>query len=166
MTHVVNASNRSAPNRFEKDGVKYLNIDLEDNMEVDLTPAFEKASAFANDAINGGGIALFHCMVGKSRSPSLVISYLVKYKEMSLKDAFNLVKDKRSQVAPNPQFSEQLIKWAGGVREGASEGITSEEMCGGAANYKKKAAKGAAARSALDGLAGSDDTSSGMCVLL
>mmetsp|Transcript_43444 Transcript_43444/g.69924 ORF Transcript_43444/g.69924 Transcript_43444/m.69924 type:complete len:109 (+) Transcript_43444:75-401(+) len=53
MTHVVNASNRSAPNRFEKDGVKYLNIDLEDNMEVDLTPAFEKASAFANGAING-----------------------------------------------------------------------------------------------------------------
>jgi protein-tyrosine phosphatase len=36
-----------------------------------------------------------HCMRGRSRSSSVIISYMMKKKEMSLKDAYLLVKQKR-----------------------------------------------------------------------
>jgi protein-tyrosine phosphatase len=40
-------------------------------------------------------ICYVHCMRGRSRSSSVIISYLIKKKEMSLKDAYLLVKEKR-----------------------------------------------------------------------
>mmetsp|Transcript_35551 Transcript_35551/g.65857 ORF Transcript_35551/g.65857 Transcript_35551/m.65857 type:complete len:200 (-) Transcript_35551:66-665(-) len=157
MTHVVNASNRTAPNKFESRGVKYLNVDIEDELEADLSEHFEKTYQFAKKALDEEkGVVLFHCMVGKSRSPTLVIAFLLKHRGCTLKEAFAMVKEKRPLIAPNPDFAKQLVTWAAEVDPSKKPGITVAEMCGGAAKFKQKNAKGAKARSALDGLAGKE----------
>ena len=45
------------------------------------------------------------------RSTTLVLAYLMKYKNMSLKDAYNLVKSKRKIIKPNPGFWSQLVEF-------------------------------------------------------
>jgi protein-tyrosine phosphatase len=42
-----------------------------------------------------------HCEVGMSRSPTIVISYLMKYQNMTLREAYNHVKKRRPIVSPN-----------------------------------------------------------------
>jgi protein tyrosine phosphatase len=57
------------------------------------------------------GRVIVHCVMGVSRSCSLVLAYLMKYKGMSLKQAFDLVSSKRSVVRPNAGFWRQLIEY-------------------------------------------------------
>ena len=45
------------------------------------------------------------------RSTTLVLAYLMKYKNMCLKDAHDWVKSKRKVVKPNPGFWSQLIEF-------------------------------------------------------
>ncbi len=49
-----------------------------------------------------------HCSAGASRSPTIVIAYLIWRNKMTLNDAFNLVKEKRPIIQPNPGFLQQL----------------------------------------------------------
>ena len=48
-----------------------------------------------------------HCNAGISRSPSIIIAYLIKELKYSFKDAFNLVKSKRN-IKPNEKFIQEL----------------------------------------------------------
>jgi len=51
---------------------------------------------------------LVHCHHGKSRSVSIVAAYLIKYKHMSAGEALKFIKEKRSQIDPNPSYISQL----------------------------------------------------------
>ena len=59
------------------------------------------------DIINNKGV-LIHCIFGRSRSCSIVAAYLIYYKNMTSEEAINFIKDKRSQIAPNPSYLRQL----------------------------------------------------------
>ena len=54
---------------------------------------------------------MIHCVLGVSRSASLLIAYLMKYKNMSLKTAYDFVSSKRPCVRPNPGFWRQLTDY-------------------------------------------------------
>lgn len=51
---------------------------------------------------------LIHCNLGISRSSSILIAYLIRKYKLCLYSAFNYVKDKRIQIAPNYSFLKQL----------------------------------------------------------
>ena len=51
---------------------------------------------------------LIHCNLGISRSSSILIAYLMAKYKICLYAAFNYVKDKRIQIAPNYSFLRQL----------------------------------------------------------
>jgi len=53
------------------------------------------------------GNVLVHCEMGRSRSVSLLIFYLMKTLDITYEDAYELIKAKRYTI--NPQF-EELIK--------------------------------------------------------
>jgi len=53
---------------------------------------------------------LVHCVVGKSRSPTIVISYLMKTNKWNLRQAFEHVKKARIIVDPNYGFMHQLME--------------------------------------------------------
>jgi protein-tyrosine phosphatase len=53
---------------------------------------------------------LVHCMAGKSRSPSVVIMYLMQHHGYTLQTAFDYVTSKRNGISPNIGFFLQLLQ--------------------------------------------------------
>ncbi len=51
-----------------------------------------------------GRNVLVHCQAGISRSPSLVAGYLCYTYGIPINKAVSIIKDKRSKIAPHPQF--------------------------------------------------------------
>uniref|UniRef100_A0A8C7Y4E2 Dual specificity phosphatase 19b n=1 Tax=Oryzias sinensis TaxID=183150 RepID=A0A8C7Y4E2_9TELE len=54
------------------------------------------------------GVVLVHCNAGVSRSPSVVIGYLMIREGLSFDDAFSQVKQARPSSRPNSGFYQQL----------------------------------------------------------
>ncbi|KAJ7475026.1 dual specificity phosphatase [Mycena latifolia] len=54
---------------------------------------------------------LVHCQQGVSRSPSIVIAYLIRNHAMSYDAALAFVKRKCACAKPNPGFAHALIEW-------------------------------------------------------
>ena len=52
---------------------------------------------------------LVHCVAGVSRSPTIVIAYLMRSRGISLREAYDVVRTRRSIVNPNFGFMKQLI---------------------------------------------------------
>jgi protein-tyrosine phosphatase len=53
-------------------------------------------------------VVLVHCQQGRSRSVSVVIAYLVKFKNMTVEEALKFVQDQRPIAKPNYGFMQQL----------------------------------------------------------
>jgi len=108
VTHILNTA-KQAENRHE-DKFKYLKISLIDSDEEDLSPHFEKAIAFIDEALKTGKI-LVHCMSGMSRSASMVGAWLMKRHGMTFERALEEMQEKRPIVDPNEGFRDQLAQY-------------------------------------------------------
>ncbi|KAJ0797969.1 putative phosphoric monoester hydrolase [Helianthus annuus] len=75
--------------------------------DVNIAQYFDDCFGFINEAKRTGSV-LVHCFAGRSRSATVVVAYLMKTHGMSSSKALNLVKSKRSVVAPNAGFILQL----------------------------------------------------------
>ncbi|KAL4648478.1 dual specificity protein phosphatase 18-like [Arapaima gigas] len=60
---------------------------------------------------NTVGSTLVHCAAGMSRSPALVIAYLMKYKKCTLQQAYKWVVNCRPFIRPNAGFWRQLLEY-------------------------------------------------------
>jgi len=101
----VNEQSNSHPDKFN-----YFNIDtLEDQEDHDATPYFVQVKKFTDKAIKSGGGVVFHCAAGISRSATMMISYLMASKRLSLYEAFQLTYTRRRVTWPNRAFMRQLI---------------------------------------------------------
>ena len=76
-----------------------------------LRKYFELTNAFIDDALENGGRVFVHCSIGKSRSSTVVIAYLMHKFGWSLPEAFQFVKKRRTQAEPNPGFLAQLYQY-------------------------------------------------------
>ena len=54
---------------------------------------------------------MVHCAMGVSRSTSLVLAYLIKHKHLTLKQAYEMVSERRTCVGPNQGFWRQLLEY-------------------------------------------------------
>ncbi|KAL1560851.1 Protein-tyrosine-phosphatase ibr5 [Salvia divinorum] len=69
---------------------------------------FEDAIQFLEQCERDRARVLVHCMSGKSRSPAIVIAYLMKSKGWRLAQSYQWVKERRPSVELNPAAYEQL----------------------------------------------------------
>jgi len=51
---------------------------------------------------------LVHCLAGVSRSVTITVAYLMYKLSLNLNDAFNMVRARKSNIAPNFHFMQQL----------------------------------------------------------
>ncbi len=77
---------------------------MEDYEYEPIEQHFDTAFAF----IELHSCVLVHCAAGVSRSPTIVLGYLMSRKGMTLREAFDLV-SKQRMVQPNEGFMAQLM---------------------------------------------------------
>ena len=127
ITHVINASVEHEC--VFKDELKYLHVEVEDSHDEKIHRTFKRALEFMNQAFEEyreasmkdssdfsvvvvpaacPPVFFIHCNLGISRSSSILIAYLICKYKLCLYAAFNYVKDKRLQIAPNYSFLRQL----------------------------------------------------------
>jgi len=94
-------------NEFNKD-IEYYRVDVEDMSREPIELYWPEATEFIHSWVSREQPVLVHCRAGVSRSASCVIAYLITYHNMSLHDAFFLVRSRRSIVTPNLGFMEKL----------------------------------------------------------
>ncbi|KAK9890845.1 hypothetical protein WA026_012191 [Henosepilachna vigintioctopunctata] len=97
------------PNVFEDQGnMKYMQIPITDHYSQDLAIHFPKAIDFIEEARSRQKGVLVHCLAGISRSVTITVAYLMRKCSLNLNDAFNLVRSRKSNIAPNFHFMKQL----------------------------------------------------------
>ncbi len=90
------------------DNIKYYKIETLDNENQPILYVINKVINIINENKKDGNI-LIHCYVGKSRSATCVIAYLIKEYNMTLEKAIIYTKDRRNIINPNYGFINQLM---------------------------------------------------------
>ena len=71
---------------------------------------FAKVTDFMHQHLSGEEKVLVHCQMGISRSATMVLAYLIEYENMSLPEAFKLVRANRSIVWPHMALIRSLVE--------------------------------------------------------
>ena len=114
VTHVLNLCDR-VKNKFTR-AIAYRTLSISDSKSVSISGCFAEAFAFIDDSLEGGGACLVHCLVGASRSVSVVLAYVIARRGVRLRDAFLQLRARRLAAMPNTAFRAQLIAFERVVR--------------------------------------------------
>ena len=144
ITAILNVAAECERKRFE-DRFLYLQLPISDSFDEDImryfTQAFEFIGAqdgfrlflltffpaFSDQARDSKGRVLVHCSAGKSRSPTIVMAYLISRSRWPLCDAYKFVSDKR-KICPNLGFVWFLAEFQKSTIGGNPE-ETLQELC-------------------------------------
>jgi protein-tyrosine phosphatase len=91
--------------------IKHLFLKADDSISFNMSPYFDQACEFIEQARQSNGRILVHCACGVSRSTTLCCAYLIKHHSMSVEQAITHLRARRHIVQPNPAFLEQLIRY-------------------------------------------------------
>jgi protein phosphatase slingshot len=87
---------------------KYRMLKLLDRADEDITRYFDETAEYIHEILSKGEKVLVHCFAGKSRSTTIMISYLIKYHKMTVNQALQTIREKRPVAQPNMGFLKQL----------------------------------------------------------
>jgi dual specificity phosphatase 12 len=142
ITHVLSVIDYdpSLKERFPDLELKHLHIRADDHPNENLLQHFEEVVSWMDDALkkvgktaedltsiskeddgNGGGGVFVHCAMGKSRSATLVVAYLMWKYKIDPKVALDQLCEGRPVCDPNPGFKEQLEVWEEMCRKESAE---------------------------------------------
>ncbi|KAI6176691.1 Dual specificity phosphatase, catalytic domain protein [Aphelenchoides bicaudatus] len=91
----------------------YLKIFIADDVTTSLVNIWQQTFKFIKMAKQKDSVLLVHCKKGISRSASIVIAYAMKEYGWNLDESYEFVRQRRSCIAPNTGFLEQLKTFAG-----------------------------------------------------
>ncbi|XP_052208502.1 dual specificity protein phosphatase 1 isoform X2 [Diospyros lotus] len=106
VTHILTVASSLAPTHPNDFVYKIINI--ADREDVNIAQYFDDCFNFIDEAKRMGGAVLVHCFVGRSRSVTIVVAYLMKRRGMSLSEALEHVRSKRPLASPNSGFMLHL----------------------------------------------------------
>ncbi|KAH8723761.1 protein-tyrosine phosphatase-like protein [Phaeosphaeriaceae sp. PMI808] len=94
--------------QYFEDGVRYVDQALN---EVDHIRDSVQPQEKSKEQGGGKGAVFVHCAMGKSRSATLVVAYLMWKYKLDTKAALDQLCEGRPICDPNPGFKEQLEVW-------------------------------------------------------
>lgn len=100
------SDDKNNPNIYDN-SIHYLNIELEDNIFSD-NEMIEIAKKIFIIINSFDGNILIHCNQGQSRSVSIIIYFLMKQYNYTYDQAFEKIKNIKSDINPNPAFQKKL----------------------------------------------------------
>ncbi|XP_019154819.1 PREDICTED: dual specificity protein phosphatase 1-like isoform X4 [Ipomoea nil] len=101
ITHILTVARALAP--AHPNDFTYKVIAVLDREDVEISQYFDECFNFIEEGKRVGGV-LVHCYMGRSRSVTVVVSYLMKKHGMGMSEALELVKSKRPLACPNAGF--------------------------------------------------------------
>ena len=104
---------RSNPGRPLVPSIVWKGIEVADSEESSIAQFFNETFDFIEQTTES---ILVHCREGISRSPSVVIAYLMKKFDLSFETAFHYVKTRRRAILPNSGFIEELKTYEKSLR--------------------------------------------------
>ncbi|XP_061576460.1 dual specificity protein phosphatase 14 [Cololabis saira] len=107
VTLVVNASGLDPPYPVLDPVLQVLPVPVQDRPHAPLSLYFLPVARRIQQ--NRTGSTLVHCSAGRSRSPALVMAYLMRSEGLSLRRAHELVLEARPFIRPNAGFWRQLL---------------------------------------------------------
>lgn len=91
------------PNQFH-----YKKIPICDTPNTNLKMYLKDVCDFLEECRSKGKRVYVHCYMGRSRSTSCIISYMIKYKGYSYESAYLFIRNLKPDVNPNQGFIKQL----------------------------------------------------------
>ncbi|CAM5156084.1 unnamed protein product [Natator depressus] len=113
FTHILNAAHGrwnvdTGPDYYSDIAIEYHGVEADDLTTFNLSQFFYSAAEFIEAALQDQrNKILVHCAMGRSRSATLVLAYLMIYKNMTVVDAIEQVLQHRC-ILPNRGFLKQL----------------------------------------------------------
>ncbi|XP_073338498.1 uncharacterized protein [Pagrus major] len=118
ITHIVNAAHGShtpglcfyvntGPRFYRDMKVDYYGVEADDAIDFVLSPFFYPTARYIRAALAMGGRVFVHCLMGVSRSATLVLAFLMIVEGLRLQEAVAAVRPHRD-ICPNPGFLQQL----------------------------------------------------------
>lgn len=109
IDRIINVSEVIVPSEFRRK-YKFLHIPISDCGTVNIRHYFEKCFEFIDQLEQpSSGACLIHCEMGLSRSPTIVLAYLLAKRDMRLREAYDYVLSKR-RILPF-HFIKQLVDY-------------------------------------------------------
>ena len=108
ISHILNVGNISMGREQWTWRLVERSLELQDTPEQRIDRAVAEATKFLQECEARGGRVLVHCSAGESRSPTLVIAFLISTRGCTFLEAFSLVKERRPSINLNPSFVAQL----------------------------------------------------------
>ncbi|XP_030257212.1 dual specificity protein phosphatase 3 [Sparus aurata] len=119
VTHVLNVAEgtsfmhvNTSVDFYAGTGITYHGIQANDTEQFNLSAFFEEGADFIDKALahnNSKGKVYVHCREGYSRSPTMVVAYLMLRHRMDARLAVATVRHKR-EIGPNDGFLRQLCQ--------------------------------------------------------
>ncbi|XP_051250367.1 dual specificity protein phosphatase 18 [Dicentrarchus labrax] len=107
ITLIVNATINHACPAYP--GVECVRVPVSDLPSARLGDHFDRVAERIHG--NRAGGTLVHCAAGMSRSPALVMAYLMRYRGVTLRQAHRWVQESRPYVRLNAGFWDQLLQY-------------------------------------------------------
>jgi protein-tyrosine phosphatase len=94
-------------NKFPQE-FTYYKIHLADDFKQNILSYLDELTNYIHKIISNNDNILVHCHMGISRSPAIIVAYLIKYQNMIYSNAFNFVKLIKPNIDINQNFVKQL----------------------------------------------------------
>ncbi|KAM0794865.1 hypothetical protein BDR22DRAFT_977424 [Usnea florida] len=96
---------------YRKARISHVQISKSDLETEDLLTVFEPVCDMIEGRLAKKKGVLVHCLLGKSRSVTVVMAFIMRQMNVSFQEAKVLVQSKRAIASPNNAFRGQLLTW-------------------------------------------------------
>ncbi|XP_077093150.1 dual specificity protein phosphatase 13B isoform X2 [Siphateles boraxobius] len=112
ITHIVNAASgpphvNTGAHFYREMSIDYYGVEADDSSDFILSVFFYPTARFIRAALSKNGRVFVHCLMGVSRSATLVLAFLMICEDLTLMEAVKSVRQHRD-ICPNPGFLNQL----------------------------------------------------------